>query len=177
MTDKILVDYQFRNDRQLGGGTVEIPRTFTVAQFKNHISGKYTKEVNLDDFQVEYNNVLQPSTKKFSDFWSDQSSQEVFLISQPSLANFSYKKEDVIDVSYNFLDNAHLGVDTIEIPRSYTVAEFRKRVQSRFTHLNVKEYHVIYKNAVQPDTRKFSAFWCDDPVSEIHLEKDTLSGL
>jgi len=175
MTDKIVVNYEFKDDTKLGGDTTEIPRTFTVAQFKNHIKGKYTDKINLDDFQVEYNNVPQLSTKKFSEFWSDDPVKDLYLVSQPNLANSSYQKQDLIDVDYQFLDNPQLGGDTVEIPRPYTVGDFKNRVKNKYKNLNLDEYHLVYNTAIQPKSKKFSDFWSDDPVREVHFVKDALS--
>ncbi len=84
---------------------------------------------------------------------------------------------DTIDVDYQFSDNPQLGGDTVEIPRSFTVGEFKNRIKSKYNGLNFDEYHVIYNAAIQPNTRKFSDFWSDNPVREIHFAKDALSGL
>ncbi len=175
VTDTIVVDYEFTDDPQLGGDTVEIPRSFTIGEFKSLIKSEY-KSLDFNEYHAIYNGSIQPNNKKFSNFWLDNPVRELIFVRDSLPTN---PKADTIVVDYEFTDDPQLGGDTVEIPRSFTVGEFKNKIKSKYTRLNFNDYRVIYmkNNAALPNNARFSDFWSDYPVSEIHFVTYANSGL
>jgi len=161
MANPIGIDYRFKGNATLGGGTTDISLTATVQDFKNKIKSKY--KFDLNDYCVIYNGRLREDNQRFSQFWLEDTDQDVLLFKR------------VAYVEFGFQDSPHLGVDAVEIPITYTGTDFKNAIRDDYPYLDLNKYRIFYNSAMIGDSKKFFEFWSEEPVREIHLARDSES--
>ncbi len=164
MPNSIDVTFQFLCNAKLAGGMVEIPENATVQDFKDQIRGRYLG-LNLDNYSVIYKRQLQENSVQFSRFFSEAENQNVYLVTASA------------EVDFKWSDHPELGGNSIDIPITFSVSDFKNAIKSQYNNLNLNLYCVIYNGSVIGNSKYFWEFWSEDPVREIHIARDSVSGL
>ena len=81
--NNIHVDFSFHDRVDIGGDTVTIPITSTVAHFKKIVQTMFSFKIN--EYQVQYDSKLRTDNEIFANFWSTVDHKEVFFL-KPSIA-------------------------------------------------------------------------------------------